>query len=433
MRVIKQKTLAYEPFNKSLPFLTKEEGSGEFREHGYSGEEFYSESPSLSIKMKQVLEFERTISGLKSADLILHQFEALLKRLIRYKEISCFIQKDKKLIPYLRQIPERSKLFIDKTFSAESLDRFFTAGVPKFLNDSFINNIDSSKAVYLIIPVIEENKERMLFTILMPANKYQNNSEEVYIIQLCLQIVLSKIDFILKQDELNKSLAEMQAYQTKLANDYKLSAIGELTSGIVEEILSPLQVVLSTTELIRNDNEFADNDALDTINNQVKKVKTAINSLVKFAGNNDSKFKVQPCAINELLREFYNLINSSLKNDNYECILDLEENLPPVLSQPNEIHQLLTNIFTLLRKVKSQGGGIFIQTRFKEENVIIRVLTTDYIEDLNSDASKDSSDVSLKIINNILAKHEGKLFIDSNRTKGTIAILTFPIRRKIGR
>ncbi len=433
MRVIKQTTLAYEPFNKSLPYLTKDDGSGKFMQSDYSGEEYLTENRTLSIKLKQVIEFERTIASLNSTDLILHQFEALLKRLIRFKEINFFAQKDNKIFPYLKPVSERTKLFINKTFSAEVLNKIFTIGVPKLFNDSFLNNIDGSKSFYLIIPVLEENKDKKLFTILMPLNKNIEDSEEIYIIRLCLQIVLSKIEFLLKQEELNKSLTEMQAYQSKLANDYKLSAIGELTSGIVEEILSPLQVILSTTEFLRNENEYADTEALDTINNQVRKVKTAINSLVKFAGNNDSKFKVQPCQINELLRELYNVINSSLKNDNYECILDLEENLPPILSQPNEIQQLLTNVFTLLRKNKSQGGGIFIQTRFKEEKVVIRLLTTDYAEELNSEAAKKNPDISLKIINNILVKHEGKLFIDSNKSKGTIVILTFPIKRKIGR
>ncbi len=433
MRVIKQATLSYEPFNKSLPYLTKTEGNGEYRQSYYSGEEYSNENRSLSAKLKQVVDFERTISGLKSADLILHQFEALLKRLIRYKDINFFVQKNNRLVSYLKPISERTKLFIDKTFSAESLNKFFAADMPKLFNDIFINNIDGAKSFYLLIPVLEENKDKKLFTILMPANKNLEDSEEIFIIRLCLQIVLSKIEFLLKQEELNKSLAEMQAYQSKLANDYKLSAIGELTSGIVEEILSPLQVILSTTEFLRNEDEYSDNEALDTINNQVKKVKTAINSLVRFAGNNDSKFKVQPCRINDLLKEFYNVINSSLKNDNYECILDLEESLPPVLSQPNEIHQLLTNVFTLLRKSKSQGGGIFIQTRFKEEKVIIRLLSTDYSETLNSESANKNPDISLKIINNILVKHEGKLFIDSNKSKGTIVILTFPIRRKIGR
>ncbi len=432
MRVIKKQTLSYEPFHKSLPYLTKENDGG-LRDYDYHGGEYFSEARNSTSKLQQALDFERTIASLKSPDLIVHQFEMLLKRMIRYKEINFFIQKDKSIIPYLKQVSDRTKLFIDRTFSVESLNKIFSACVPKLMNDSFINNIDESKSFYFILPVLEDNNDRKLCTILMPSNKNLDDQDEVDVIRLCLQISLSKIEFLSKQEELNKSLNEMQTYQTKLANDYKLSAIGELTSGIVEEILSPLQVILSTTEFIRNENALSDVDALDTINNQVKKVETAINNLVKFAGNNNSKFKVQPCGINELLREFYTVVSSSLKNDNYECILDLEEELPPVLSQPNAIHQLFTNIFTLLRKDKSQGGGIFIQTRFKEEKIIVRALTTDYIEELNSENAKTDQDVGLKIINNIMTMHEGKLFVDSNKAKGTMIILTFPIRRRIGR
>ncbi len=430
--------MEYESFNKSLPYITKADSRDYFQDSGYQGEEYSYKERELALKLRQVLEFEKTISGLKSRDLILHQFEALLKRLTRCSEFSFFIQIENKFSPYLTAASERTSFFIDNLFSADSLKRFFAAGITKVFRDSFINNIDGSRSSYLVSPVLNEDAERKLFVMQIPAsagkpwNHYPNNYEEIHIIQLCLQITLSKIEFLSKQDELNKSLSEMQAYQSKLANDYKLSAIGELTSGIVEEILSPLQVIGSAAEFLRGEDE-ACNDAVDTINNQVRKVKNAINSLVRFAGNNDAKFKVQPCQVNELIREFYSVVVSSLKNDNYECILDLEENLPPVLSQSNAIQQILTNIFTLLRKSKSGGGGIFIQTKFKDENVIVRLLTTDFIEELSSGTIKQTSDVSLKIVNNIITKHEGSLFVDSNKSKGTIFILTFPIKRRIGR
>ena len=116
---------------------------------------------------------------------------------------------------------------------------------------------------------------------------------------------------------------------------------------------------------------------IDTINQQVKKVKSIINNLLKFAGNNDAKSKVQPCNINELIKEFYELTYSSLNNDKYECITDLEENLPPVITQPNSIYQLLTNILSIIRAGKGNEGGILIQTKYRDEKVEIRFLTTD--------------------------------------------------------
>lgn len=432
MRVIKQKTSEYEPFHKSLPNLYKEEGGNELRMYNHSSESYY-ETNCLSKKLKYVSEFERTISNLKSPELILHQFETLLKRQIRFKEIYLFNLKDKKLVPYLKQVSERTKLFMDKALNRENLIDLFSTVEPKAFNDSLIYNIDGSKYFYMLFPVPEENSEGKLLTILIPGDKLLNDSDEVYIIRLCLHIILSKINYLNKQIELNKSLNELQAYQTKLANDCKLSAIGELTSGIVEEILSPLQVILSATEFLRSENELVDKEVLDTINDQVKKVKSAINSLVKFAGNNDSNYKVQTCVINELIREYYGIISSSLKNDNYECILDLEENIPAILSQPDLIQQLFTNVFTMIRKSKNQGGGIFIQTRFKDEKVIVRLLTTDYVDELNLDKLKYNKDISLKIIKNLMAKHEGSLFVESNKLKGTMVILTFPIKRRIGR
>jgi signal transduction histidine kinase len=272
-------------------------------------------------------------------------------------------------------------------------------------------------------------KNRGLLLTLLPY-ALNDNSIELHSVKISLEMFLYRLEEIEKREELKKAYDELQIYQSKLTNDFKLSAIGELTSGIVEDVLSPLQVIQSSTEFLRNDNSTGDENVLDTINLQVNKVKNVINRLIKFANTGDPKNKIYPCSLNNIIDDFYLMFSSSLKNSNYECVLDLENNIPSLLTNENYINQILANIFYLIKAGNNKAGGIFIQTKCINEKVSVRFLSTDYFETLNKKTQNSLADINLKIIKNIMLQHEGEIKYESDRNKGTIINLSFPLKRK---
>jgi hypothetical protein len=124
------------------------------------------------------------------------------------------------------------------------------------------------------------------------------------------------------------------------------------------------------------------------------------------------------------------MFSSSLKNSNYECVLDLENNIPSLLTNENYINQILANIFYLIKAGNNKAGGIFIQTKCINEKVSVRFLSTDYFETLNKKTQNSLVDINLKIIKNIMLQHEGEIKYESDRNKGTIINLSFPLKRK---
>ena len=435
MKVIKKNTLGYESFHKSLPYLTRAVNAvGSQRFINLESNEF-GEDRKYSKIFKQVLEFGKRAKELQTVEQVFRQFEILLKCFIPVKEINLFSFDDKlnTFSSLTQNISERCRHFTNSIIKKGITNEVINSGKPKIIFDSFVHNIDGSKLFYLLFPIHDENRKSKILFVSTPKADLEDDSMELPLINASLLIMLTRIDLLLKEQELKKVYNELQTYQSKLANDFKLSAIGELTSGIVEEILSPLQIITSTTEFLRGEENYVEEEALDTIILQVKKVKSIISNLVKFADTNDVKFKVQPLNINDSINEFYKITISSLKNSNYECILDLEDNLPAILIQPNYINQIMTNVFSLMRSSDSVGGGIFIQSKYRDENIVVRFLTTDFLEHLKNENIKQTKDVNLRIIHNIMVKHEGELFFDSDKTKGTVVILSFPIKRKIGK
>ncbi len=433
MRIIKSNTVSYEAFHKSLPYLTKSvKGNG-----GSSLVDLNEEKEKFSKKyhaiLQSIIAFEKHVKNSKDFQSAASYFGVLLKGILTFKEANIFLfdEEKKTLRPLSVSASERSVYFINRAYAEKKLDEIFKFGKPKIILDSHVLDIDGSKSYYLLLPIIEENKNKGLFAILTPHSSFSDNSLEIPLIQLGLSILLNKVELILKQHELTNAYNDLHVYQSKLANDYKLSATGELTGGILENILAPLQVIISTTELLRNDDEDADEDLLETINNQIKKIKSTINLLINFTNTPDGKTKIQPCDLNEVIESFYKVVLSSLQNDNYECVLDLEENIPSILSHPNYINQLLTYIFSFIRAKESSGGGIFVQTKYFNEKVVLRLLSTDFIPNLPKDNLGQKGDLNLRIVNNIMMNHEGNVSIESDKLNGTVIILTFPLKRNI--
>jgi hypothetical protein len=110
--------------------------------------------------------------------------------------------------------------------------------------------------------------------------------------------------------------------------------------------------------------------------------------------------------------------------------LDFENDVPPILSHPNYIYQLLTNIFSLIKSYKVKKGGVIIQTRFKADNVLLRVITTNNIDTQNKENNVQQN-LSVNIIKNLMKKHEGELEIGSFENNGAALVLMFPLKRKI--
>ncbi len=452
MRVIKHNTLKYESFYKSLPYLSGSIDSG----NPYSLLNT-SRQPAESIplttqlnKLKTLLDnlfsFQKRIFEFDNSNLsgIAFEIEDAVKRIIPSKDINIFIFEDSRIVPLTESTPEYSINFMNNAHKEGIFDWVFEDANPKVIPDLKLYNIKGSRYNYIIFPLKYENKNKGLLSILTSLTTLSAESIESKVIQIIGGIIFSKINLIKKTNELKSAYQDQQIYQSKLLNDYKLSAIGELTNGVVEEILSPLQVIMSQVDFLSKGNQEITESESNSIKEQVKKVETIVTRLVKFAGVNKENIKIYPCDLNKLIKDYYNLLSSTFKNINYECYLDLADNLPPVLSHPDYFYQILSNIFSFIISSPSDNvsrnllkgysqdknrGGILIQTRYKERKIDVRIVFTNQIKTLNSE--KDAAQYNLRIVTNLMRKHEGELNFLGNEVNGSVVVLTFPLQRKI--
>lgn len=425
----KENTLRVEPFYKSLG------DDAHYEEERYDPKLISSELKQLekySYFIQNLMAFEKEIKNEHNVKILMEKFLVYLKGIIPVKALTLLFQNELtlKLVP----IDENENSTIVKTMNHFNQQGIFKAiyedkriiTVPEL--ESY--NSEGPKLFYLIFPVYDEKKNYGILSILTSLNEKNISQLEKKNINMFLNLLLGKLEKIRLTEKLNETYEELQTYQAKLSNDFRLSAIGELTEGIVEDIVTPLQVITSNVDVLKS--EFKNSIELTQIKSQIKKINVVIGRLVKFADVNHKDVKIKPCNLNDIIKDYFHLIKSTLENANFECILDFENDLPSILSHPNYIYQLLTNVFSVIKNYKTRKGGIILQTRFKSDTIILRVITTNGIKNKDVKNSDDvQNNVSLSIIKNLMKKHEGQLEFDSFENSGTAMVLKFPLKRKI--
>lgn len=437
--MIRQNIAKFQPFYQTLENVGNEKAESNLRlveEKTIKEEKPVKEEkpkPDTASLFQYILALESKTNKMTGSEEMISLLDKTVRRFIDVKEFDLFYYSEMQdaLLPRNRNSKERAINFINNCNKEGILEWVFETGKPVLIPEPASHTIKGPKFNYLLIPIIERKVNRGVVSILTTMTALADDSPESQALRICLGIVLPKLEVVRQKHKLNSIYHDLQVYQSKLTNDFKLSAIGELTSGIAETIISPLQVIMSYADMINKEYQNIDKTLVNGIMSQVKKVNTIVSRLIKFSSIDSSELKIQPCDLNKYIEDYHEVINSSLRNKNYECILDLEEKIPPILSNANYINQILTNAFSVLKPGSENGGGILVQSKYIKENIVLRFISTDFIETLRKSNDDFSRDLSYRILQNLIRTHEGEIVSDASETTGSTLVLSFPLRRKM--
>lgn len=309
------------------------------------------------------------------------------------------------------------------------LQAVFESKRPTLLPSLNALNANGANLSFFVQPAFDAGLKVGMFVIMTTATQTSLRRFDKDILSVIINETVAQLERLSLRERLNSVYVEMQTYQAKLSNDFRLAAIGELTQGILEDIGTPLQVILSTVDLLGSDH--TEDPSLLRIRSQVVKIQQTINRLVKFADVNQKQVSIMPCNLNELLKEYHGLVKSSLDNLNMECVLNLGKSIPPILTHPNYFFQILANVFGLLKSHMGEFGGLILQTRHENETVVLRITATADLSPVVKSKKFKNENLNIRIINNFMKKHEGSFAIESVTDANSVISLTFPIRRKI--
>lgn len=431
MRLLKEYRREYQPFLSSVEQLEKSP-NGKYKLKVRANLPLSHQQVSVisggSIKI-DLLGFSEKINALNQSEQIIEAFKSESNRLSFFSEAEIFSLDDKtsECNPLSKKCNPKFHYYVKNFLKNGILDWVAESSNPKFLPWDVDNAASKSGLNCLVVPIFSNSKFSGVLAALTNLKYLSKDSFEYRTLLTILNLTFSKLEFVRSREELNKIYSEYQILQSKLFNDFKFAAIGELTSKSIEEIGSPLQVIMSYSDLLQKENPNLDLEATDFIRTQVHTIKEILDRLGNFINNSDSKAKLYSCSINTAINDFYKVIEHSLNADSYECVLDLEENIPSILSNYNSLKQILINGFSLINPLRSSGGGMILQSRYSNETIIVKMLFTDKIDSL----SNEDREFGLNILKHLMDKHEGEIRISSDSGAGTNLIFSFPLKRKM--
>jgi len=242
-----------------------------------------------------------------------------------------------------------------------------------------------------------------------------------------------------------KKLSEkLSATQAELIQAVKMRALGDLVTGVAHEINNPLMA--SDTLLYLLETEIDDNPVLkkrvELLGECNKRIQNIVKKLKEFSRLSEYEFTAMD--LNDAVLSVMAITRQQLLNQAIELELKLDEDLPRVSGDKNQIEQVLLNFISNARDamLESPQKVLTIQTGLNQRGnqVELKVsdtgvgMTPEEIEQIFNPffTTKDSDKgigLGLSISYRIVEAHQGRIKVKSQLNKGTTFVLSLPVYR----
>lgn len=243
-----------------------------------------------------------------------------------------------------------------------------------------------------------------------------------------------------------RDITQEKMLREQLLHAEKLSSVGKLVAGIAHELNNPLMGIMGFSQILM---DTPGDKKLDDIKDKLRKIyheslRTAkiVQNLLTFA--RAKKTEREYHNVNDILKHTVELREYSLKANNIEVALDLEEGLPNTMVDLFQLQQVFINIMNnaedamVARKGK---GRLEIRTRRNRRKIEIAFcddgpgIPKEIIHKVfdpfftTKDVGKGTG-LGLSITHGIITEHGGTIDIATSEEGGAIVTIELPVVEK---
>ena len=251
-----------------------------------------------------------------------------------------------------------------------------------------------------------------------------------------------------------RDITELRKLEHQLRQAQKMESVGTLAGGIAHDFNNILSIILGYTSLIKRGKIEGKRfeEGIDTIAKAAQRGAVLVKQILTFARKTDVVF--ESVKLNELISDLTKLLGETFPKT-VTFALDLSSDLPTIVADANQLHQVFLNLCVNARDAMPESGtitihtsmvdGLTLQERFPEarqsEYAHIRIADTGSGMDeatrlrvfepfFTTKGQGRGTGLGLAVVYGIVNNHHGFIDVESKVGKGTTFHLYFPIQMR---
>ena len=201
-------------------------------------------------------------------------------------------------------------------------------------------------------------------------DRHYSSNDENLLVAISRQLATT-IEKVQLYEETCRAYEDLRRTQEQLLQSEKMSAVGQLISGVAHELNNPLTAILGYAQLLEGaglDHRSA--DYVRKLFKQAQRTHRVVQNLLSFA--RQRKPQKQEVDLRKVLEESLTLREYDLKVNNVALEREIPGDLPSVVADPHQLEQVFLNIINnaLDAMVENGASGVLKVRVFKKDTFV---------------------------------------------------------------
>ena len=254
-----------------------------------------------------------------------------------------------------------------------------------------------------------------------------------------------RIEEVLRDSE-TKLRRQAQELEQQLIASGRLVSLGVITASMAHEFNNPLGIVMGFTQQLLSEFEpnTPNHQALKIIDEETKRCQRIIQELLQYSRPKNAD--LCPTDVKQAIDKTMNMVANRLYKQKIETRAMIADDLPLIPADPQQLEQVLINLFLNAIDAMPKGGNLEVEATLKatQENTPSLVITV-----IDSGSGIDPEDLAkifqpffsakkgkgiglgLSISERIIKNHGGTIAVESMPGKGTTFRIHLPLEQNL--